>query len=225
MRILVVEDEAALADALRSGLSDELYAVDVARDGEEGLWAARTGVYDAIVLDRMLPKLPGLDVCRRLRSERSRVPILMLTAMDATRDVVAGLDAGANDYLVKPFAFEELLARLRALLRSASADRTCVIEVDDVRIDTAAHSVTRAGELVDLTAKEFQLLEYLASRRGEVVSKERLAEALWAHDCEPDSNALEVYVANLRRKLERGRARPLLHTVRGAGYVLRTRGA
>jgi DNA-binding response OmpR family regulator len=224
VRILVVEDEAALADALRAGLTDERYAVDVARDGEEGLWAARSGVYDAIVLDRMLPKLPGIDVCRRLRAERSQVPILMLTAMDTTRDVVAGLDAGANDYLVKPFAFEELLARLRALLRATSADRTSAIEVGDLRIDTAAHTVTRAGEAVELTTKEFQLLEFLARRRGEVVSKERLSEALWPHDCEPDSNALEVYVANLRRKLERGRTQPLLHTVRGAGYVLREPG-
>jgi DNA-binding response OmpR family regulator len=225
VRVLVVEDEAALADALRAGLTDELYAVDVARDGEEGLWAARTGVYDAIVLDLLLPKLPGIEICRRLRAERSSVPILMLTAMDSTRDVVTGLDAGANDYLVKPFAFEELLARLRALLRSASVDRTSAIEVGDLRIDTAAHTVTRAGRAVELTAKEFQLLEYLARRRGEVVSKERLAEALWAHDCEPDSNALEVYVANLRRKLERGREHGLLHTVRGAGYVLRDSGA
>jgi DNA-binding response OmpR family regulator len=225
VRILVVEDEAPLADALRAGLSDEFYAVDVARDGEEGLWAARSGVYDAIVLDRRLPRVPGIEVCRRLRAERSHVPILMLTAMDTTRDVVAGLDAGANDYLVKPFAFEELLARLRALLRAASLDRSSVIELADLRIDTAAHTVTRAGETVELTAKEFQLLEFLARHRGEVVSKERLGEALWAHDCEPDSNALEVYVANLRRKLERGRDRELLHTVRGAGYVLRDGGA
>ena len=225
MRVLVVEDEAALADALRAGLTDERYAVDVARDGEEGLWAARSGVYDVIVLDLLLPKLPGLELCRRLRAERSLVPILMLTAKDSTRDVVTGLDAGANDYLVKPFAFEELLARLRALLRSASVDRTSVIEVGELRIDTAAHTVSRAGHDVELTAKEFQLLEYLARRRGEVISKERLAEALWAHDCEPDSNALEVYVANLRRKLELGREHGLLHTVRGAGYVLRDAGA
>ena len=221
MRVLVVEDEAALADALRAGLTDERYAVDVARDGEEGLWAARTGAYDVIVLDLLLPKLPGLEVCRRLRAERSFVPILMLTAMDTTRDVVTGLDAGANDYLAKPFAFEELLARLRALLRASARDQSSVMEIGDLRIDTAAHAVSRAGRVVELTAKEFQLLEFLARHRGEVVSKERLAEALWAHDCEPDSNAIEVYVANLRRKLELAS----LHTVRGAGYVLRDGGA
>jgi DNA-binding response OmpR family regulator len=221
VKILVVEDERALADALRAGLTDERYAVDVAHDGEEGLWAARSGSYDAVVLDLLLPKLSGIDVCRRLRAERLFVPILMLTAMDTTRDVVAGLDAGANDYLAKPFAFEELLARLRAMLRAAARDQSSVMEIGDLRIDTAAHAVMRAGRSVELTAKEFQLLEFLARRRGEVVSKERLAEALWAHDCEPDSNALEVYVANLRRKLELG----LLQTVRGAGYVLRDGGA
>jgi len=221
VRILVVEDEKALADALRAGLTDELYAVDVARDGEEGLWAARSGSYDAVVLDLQLPKLSGIEVCRQLRAERLFVPVLMLTALDSTRDVVKGLDAGANDYLAKPFAFEELLARLRALLRDASRDRSSAMTIGDLRIDSAAHAVTRAGRPVELTVKEFQLLEFLARRRGEVVSKERLAEALWAHDCEPDSNALEVYVANLRRKLELGS----LHTVRGAGYVLRDGGA
>lgn len=221
MRILVVEDEKSLAAALRRGLEDELYAVDVVHDGEEALWAGRSGTYDAVILDLMLPRLSGMEVCRRLRREGSTVPVLVLTARDSTRDVVDGLDAGANDYLTKPFAFEELLARVRALVRTTASARATVIEIDDVRIDTAAHRVSRGGGDVELTAKEYQLLEYLAVHRGEVVSKGRLAEAIWAHDCEPDSNAIEVHVANVRRKVDRGHDRALIHTIRGAGYVLR----
>jgi DNA-binding response OmpR family regulator len=220
MRILVVEDETALAAALRRGLEEELFAVDVVADGEEALWAARSGAYDLVILDLLLPRVSGMDVCRKLRREGAAVPILMLTARDSTRDVVGGLDAGANDYLTKPFAFEELLARVRALLRTTVVARASVVEVGDLRVDTKAHRVSRAGDEIELTAKEFQLLEYLAVHAGEVVSKDRLAGALWAHDCEPDSNAIEVYVAHLRRKIDRGRA-PLLVTVRGAGYVLR----
>ncbi len=222
MRILVVEDEAPIAAALRTGLEDELYAVDVARDGEEAVWAARSGAYDLLILDLMLPRLSGMEACRRLRREGVAVPILMLTAKDATRDVVAGLDAGANDYVTKPFAFEELLARVRTLLRGAGAARSSVVEVGDLRIDTAGRRVSRGGDEIALTAKEYQLLECLALHKDEVLSKERLAAALWAHDCEPDSNAIEVYVAHLRRLVDSGRAAPLLRTVRGAGYVLRT---
>ena len=224
MRILVVEDETAIAAALRRGLEDELFVVDVANDGEEALWAARSGAYGVVILDVLLPRLSGMEVCRRLRREGVAVPILMLTARDATRDVVLGLDSGANDYLTKPFAFEELLARVRALLRASSSARATVVEIDDLVVDTAGHRVTRGGEEIDLTAKEYQLLEFLAVHEGAVLSKERLSEALWAHDCEPDSNAIEVYVANLRRKIDRGRAKPLLHTVRCAGYVLRAAG-
>jgi DNA-binding response OmpR family regulator len=221
VRILVVEDEKPLAAALRRGLEDELYAVDVVHDGEEALWAGRSGTYDAVILDLMLPRLSGMEVCRRLRREGSTVPVLMLTARDSTTDVVLGLDSGANDYLTKPFAFEELLARVRALVRMAASARGTVIEIGDVRIDTAAHRVSRGGADVELTAKEYQLLEYLAVHRGEVVSKGRLSDALWPHDCEPDSNAIEVHVARVRRKIDRGRDRPLIRTVRGAGYVLK----
>ena len=221
MRILVVEDEKALAAALRRGLEDELYAVDVVHDGEEALWAGRSGTYDAVILDLMLPRLSGMEVCRRLRREGSKVPVLMLTARDATADVVLGLDAGANDYLTKPFAFEELLARVRALVRATASARGIVIEVGDVRIDTVAHRVSLGGDDIELTAKEYQLLEYLAVHRGEIVSKGRLAEALWSHDCEPDSNAIEVHVARVRRKIDRGHDGTLIRTIRGAGYVLR----
>lgn len=225
MRILVVEDEPSLAAALRRGLEDELFVVDVATDGEEALWAARSGAHGVVVLDVLLPKLSGLEVCRRLRREGVGVPILMLTARDATSDVVLGLDAGANDYLVKPFAFEELLARVRALARTKAVARASVVEIDDLRVDTAARRVFRGDAEIELTAKEYQLLEHLALHEGAVASKERLAEALWADECGPDSNAIEVYVANLRRKIDRGRARPLLHTMRGAGYSLRKPGA
>jgi DNA-binding response OmpR family regulator len=221
VRILVVEDEIPLATALRRGLEDELYAVDVVHDGEEALWAGRSGSYDAVILDLMLPRLSGLEVCRRLRAEGSTVPVLVLTARDATVDVVEGLDAGANDYLKKPFAFEELLARVRALLRATTSARGIVIEIGDVRIDTAAHRVSRGGADIEMTAKEYQLLEYLAVHRGEVVSKSRLADALWPLDCEPDSNAIEVHVARVRRKVDEGRDGTLIRTVRGAGYVVR----
>lgn len=221
MRILVVEDEAVIADALQRGLEDELYAVDVASNGEDGLHAARSGAYDLVVLDLLLPGLPGLEVCRRLRARGTTTPVLMLTAKDATRDVVAGLDAGANDYLTKPFAFEELLARVRALLRSSSRSLAAVVRLGPLTVDTTAHRASLGERLLDLTAKEQQLLEYLAVHRGEIVSKDRLAQALWPHDCEPDSNALEVHVATLRRKLAGPEnASGLLRTVRGAGYVL-----
>lgn len=221
MRILVVEDEPALAAALRRGLEDELHAVDVAGDGEEAYWAASSGDYDLVLLDLLLPRLSGLEVCRRLRRAGRTVPVLMLTAKDATRDVVLGLDAGANDYLTKPLAFEELLARVRALLRGASSAQSAVVRIADLRVDTAAHRVWRGTDEVELTAKEYQLLSCLALHAGEILSKERLSQAAWAHDCEPDSNSIEVHVASLRRKIDRGRDRPLLHTVRGAGYSLR----
>ncbi len=224
-RILIVEDEVALASALRRGLEDERYAVDVSHDGEEGLWAASGEEYDLLILDLMLPRIDGLEVCRRLRADGRDVPVLMLTARDTTADVVSGLDAGANDYLKKPFDFDELLARVRALIRSASRATTSVLELADLEVDLAGRRVRRAGDEVSLTAKEFQVLEYLATHAGEVISKTRLAEAAWARDDYPDSNVLEVYIGNLRRKLDRGRDRALIHTVRGAGYVLRAEAA
>jgi DNA-binding response OmpR family regulator len=221
-RILIVEDEAPLARALRRGLADELHAVDVVGDGNEAMWAARSGAYDLVVLDLSLPGLSGMEVCRRLRRAGSKVPIVMLTARDAPADVVRGLDAGADDYVTKPFEFEVFLARVRAALRSRATAAASRFVVEDLVVDTARHQAQRAGEELHLTAKELALLEYLAVHRGEVVPKSRLAEALWERDCDPDSNALEVHLAALRRKLDRGRATPLLHTVRGLGYVLRT---
>lgn len=220
-RILLVEDEAPLARALVRGLADERYAVDVCEDGEEGLWAASGPEYDLVVLDVMLPGLSGIEVCRRLRDDGRDVPILMLTARDAPADVVRGLDAGANDYLRKPFAFDELLARIRALLRTRSPARTSRLEVAGLVVDLPGRRVLQEGTEIPLTAKEFLILEYLALHAGEVVSKSRLAEAAWSRDELPDSNVIEVYIGNLRRKIGREDGPGPIETVRGAGYVLR----
>jgi DNA-binding response OmpR family regulator len=220
MKILVVEDEPVLADALRRGFTEERYVVDVAHDGEEALWAAKGGGYDLVILDLLLPRLPGLEVCRRLRSSGNRVPVLMLTALDATDDVVAGLDAGANDYMTKPFAFRELAARVRAALRRPASVGS-VTNIGALSVDSAARSASVGDVALELTTKEFQLLEFLVARAGTAVARSRLIETLWAHDDEPDSNALEVYVANLRRKIGRAAGRPRIETIRGFGYVLR----
>jgi DNA-binding response OmpR family regulator len=222
-RLLVIEDEPALAAALSRGLRAELYVVDVEHDGDAGLRAARAGLHDLLLLDLMLPGCSGLEICRTLRAEGHELPILMLTARDTTADVVAGLDAGAHDYLCKPFAFDELLARVRALLRGRRA-APAAQTVGDLRVDLAGRRVWRAGRELTLTPKEFQLLEYLLLHLDEVVPKERLLEALYEEDCAPDSNVLEVHVAGLRRKVDRDAAERLIHTVRRAGYVLRSPG-
>ncbi len=219
-RILIVEDEPQLARALASGLAAASHTVDVVSDGEAGLAAAANGRAEVVLLDVLLPRLSGLDVCRRLRAAGSRVPVLMLTARDATEDVVAGLDAGANDYLTKPFAFAELLARIRALLRSDSSARTAELSLADLVLDTAAYTVKRGGAALALTQKEFQLLATLVQHQGNVVPRQRLIDSLWHGDSSPDSNALEVHVATLRKKLD-GLGPRLLHTVRGFGYVMR----
>lgn len=222
--ILVVEDEPALVAALQQALTDELHVVEAVFDGEEGLWAARTGGHDLVLLDLMLPGIDGLEVCRRLRAAGNEVPILVLTARDTTRDVVTGLDAGANDFLTKPFALDELLARVRALLRTRSHLLSTVVRVDDLRVDVAAHRVWRGDRELALTARETQVLEYLSLNVGYLVSRSQLTDALWGPDESPDSNVLEVLVSSLRRKLRAAGPEDgprLLHTVRGAGYVLR----
>ena len=220
MRILLAEDDVHLAQVVASGLRDEAYAVDVAADGRAALALAFVNEYDALVLDVGLPVRDGLEVCRTLRARGARVPILLLTARDAVRDRVLGLDSGADDYLTKPFDFEELLARLRALLRRAPTLLPDVITVGDLAVDTRAQTVTRAGASVRLTSKEYALLEYLARNAGRVVNRGDIVAHVWDDNHDPFTNAVEVYVNRLRRKLEGDGRTPLLHTRRGAGYVL-----
>jgi two-component system copper resistance phosphate regulon response regulator CusR len=216
----LVEDEPGAARMLAKGLREQSYAVDLAADGESALELAFVNDYDLVILDVMLPRKGGLEVCRELRSTGSPVPVLMLTARDAVEDRIAGLDTGADDYLTKPFDFDELLARVRALLRRGPALRPAVIGVSDLLIDTRARRVTRGGGEVELTAKEYALLEYLARRAGEVVSRADIAEHVWDESYDPFSKVIEVFIQRLRRKLDEGRAVKLIHTRRGEGYVL-----
>ncbi|MBZ5497993.1 MAG: response regulator transcription factor [Acidobacteriia bacterium] len=221
MRVLVVEDARPMAETLAKGLRERGYAVDVACDGETALQQAEINRYDAIVLDIMLPRRDGLAVCRALRGQGLSVPILMLTARDAVEDRVAGLDAGADDYLIKPFAFKELLARLRALLRRHSELRPLRFKLADLTLDTASQEVKRGGRMVRLTAKEYALLEYLVLHAGEVVSRERISDHVWDESFDPFSNLIEVYIQRLRKKIDEGAQVKLIHTRRGAGYLLR----
>lgn len=220
MRILLVEDEPDAARLLAKGLREESYAVDVVGEGERALELAFVNDYDLVILDVMLPGRDGFEVCRELRAGGSAVPVLMLTARDAVEDRVAGLDTGADDYLSKPFDFEELLARVRALLRRRPALLPAVIEVADLSIDTRARRVWRSGVSVELTAKEYALLEYLARRAGEVVSRADISEHVWDETYDPFSKVIEVFIQRLRRKVDDGRGQKLIHTRRGAGYVL-----
>jgi DNA-binding response OmpR family regulator len=220
MRILLVEDEPSAAQMLAKGLREQSYAVDVATDGEAAVYQAGINDYDLVILDVTLPLKDGFEVCRELRAGGLTFPILMLTARDAPPDRVAGLDSGADDYLTKPFDFHELLARLRALLRRGPALRPETVEIADFSIDMRARQVRRGGRQIELTAKEYALLEYLARRAGEVVSRAEIAEHVWEESFDPFSNLIEVYVQRLRRKIDEGHALKLLRTRRGEGYVL-----
>ncbi len=221
MRVLVVEDEVKMAGLLRRGLQEEGYAVDVAATGGEAEWAAVENPYDAIVLDVMLPDVDGFTVCRRLRVAGCWAPILMLTARDAVSDRVDGLDAGADDYMTKPFAFTELLARLRSLMRRGSSERPAVLEAGDLTLDPAARRVRRGDVDIELTAREFALLEYFLRHQGEVLSRSRILEHVWDFAFDGDSNVVDVYVRYLREKVDRPFGCRSLETVRGAGYRLR----
>ena len=220
MRILIVEDQVKMASLLRRGLREEGLAADVARSGDDAIWMARATEYDAIVLDVMLPGADGFEVCRRLREAGTWSPVLMLTARDAVEDRVEGLDAGADDYLTKPFSFAELLARLRALVRRPPLERPTMLEVGDLRLDPASRRVWRGETEVHLSAKEFALLETFMRRPGEVLSRYHLLEHCWDHGYENRSNVVDVYVRYLREKIDRPFGRASLETVRGAGYRL-----
>jgi DNA-binding response OmpR family regulator len=224
LRLLVVEDEARLAKSLRTGLEAEGFAVDIAPDGAEGLWFAREHEYDAILLDLMLPVVDGYTVCTTLRDEGNWTPILMLTAKDGEHDQVRGLDAGADDYVVKPFSFQVLLARVRSLLRRGVSERPAQLVVGDLVLDPARRQVTRADVPLQLTARELALLEFLMRRRGDVVTKQQILGNVWDYAFEGDPNVVEVYVARLRRKIDKPFDREDIETLRGIGYRLRLPG-
>jgi len=220
MRILVVEDETRLAEGLRRGLEAEGFAVDVAATGTDGLWLAREQEYAAILLDIMLPGISGYRICETLRAEKNWTPILMLTAKDGEWDQVEALDTGADDYLTKPFSFAILLARVRALIRRGAGERPATLEAGDVSLDPATKRVARGDTVIDLTAREHAVLEYLMRRRGEVVSKREILDAVWDFDFDGDPNIVEVYVGHLRNKLDRPFGRAAIETLRGSGYRL-----
>lgn len=217
----MVEDETKMAGLLKRGLEEEGYAIDVADDGQTALWLAQENPYDAVVLDVMLPDLDGFEVCRKLREAGRWSPVLMLTARDAVADRVAGLDAGADDYLTKPFSFAELLARVRALVRRGTPERPVVLSLGDLTLDPATRQVARGDVPVALTGKEFALLEFLMRHPGEVLTRTRLIEHVWDFAYEGDSNVVDVYIRYLREKVDRPFGRDSLETVRGAGYRLR----
>ncbi len=220
MRVLLVEDDVRIANFVAKGLRENAYAVDTAADGEAGLYQAEINEYDVIILDVMLPKKDGFAVCRELREKNNKTPVLMLTARDAVEDKVSGLDFGADDYLTKPFAFNELLARIRALLRRNKEIRPAKIVIADLEIDTSAQRIWREGREISLTTKEYSLLEYLARERGRVVGRAEIAEHVWDENFDAFSNLIEVYVKRLRSKMDEGFKVELIHTRRGAGYIL-----
>jgi DNA-binding response OmpR family regulator len=220
MRVLVVEDYEPLARSVTQGLREAGYAVDLSADGEEGLWYAESNAYDAIVLDLMLPKVDGLEVLRRLRQKKNPAAVLILTARDRVEDRVTGLDAGADDYLVKPFEFTELLARLRAVIRRRYQVQDSVIRVADLEVDTGARVVKRAGAAVALSAREYALLEYLALRQGQIVTRAEIWEHVYDFASDPSSNVVDVYIGYLRKKLDQDRDPKLIQTRRGQGYLL-----
>lgn len=220
MRLLLVEDEPGIASVVKQGLEENRYQVDVASDGAKGLELGLAGGYAAILLDLMLPKIDGIRVCEELRAHRVRTPILMLTARDTVSDRVKGLDVGADDYLPKPFEFEELLARVRALLRRDKVNKSKVIRVADLEIDTGSHVVKRAGKEISLTRREYTLLEALAAHEGQVLTREIIQERVWM-DEESYSNTVDVYIGSLRKKIDAGHDEKLILTRHGMGYTLR----
>jgi len=221
MRILVVEDEKKVARFIQQGLEEEHYTVDVAYDGADGLARASSVAYDCIVLDVMLPKLTGIELTRAYRERGGDSPILMLTAKTATEDKVEGLDSGADDYLTKPFAFAELLARIRSMLRRGAKEKSTLLSIADLELDTISHKARRAGKPVELTAKEYALLEFLMRNKERVLSRTIISEHIWDYNFDTGTNLIDVYVNHLRNKIDAGYEPKLIHTVRGVGYVMR----
>ncbi|NWJ44297.1 MAG: response regulator transcription factor [Chloroflexi bacterium] len=224
MYILVVEDEEKLVKLIKRVLEEERYQVDTALDGAQGLEMALIGSYDLIILDVMMPHVTGLEICKSLRDEKSTVPILMLTALDAIQDRVQGLDVGADDYLTKPFAFDELLARIRALLRrriNPEDPVNTILKVEDLELDLSKHEARRHGKHIELTSKEFALLEYLMHNKGQVLSRDQIINHVWEYDFDATSNVVDIYIHYLRNKIDGHFSRKLIKTVRGLGYSIR----
>jgi heavy metal response regulator len=221
MRILLIEDETKIAGFIQRGLKEQKFAVDVAHNGEEGLFLAEINPYDLILLDIMLPKVDGFSICKQLRAKRNSTPILMLTARDAVHDKISGLNAGADDYLSKPFAFGELLARVRALLRRPQEKQPSHLKFADLELDTLTHEIKRAGKPISLTSKEYTLLEYLMVHAGEIVTRTMISEHVWEENFHSLSNVIDVHIKYLRDKIDKGFKKKLLHTIRGTGYILK----
>jgi len=221
MRILVVEDEKKVASFIQQALEEERHSVDIAFDGERGTAMMQSQEYDLLILDVMLPKKNGLELTRAFRASRGTTPILMLTAKTATEDKVAGLDSGADDYLTKPFAVAELLARVRSLLRRGASEKPMVLKIADLELDTVTHKARRAGRSIELTVKEYSLLEYLLRNKERVLSRSIIAEHIWDYHFDTGTNLIDVYINHLRNKVDTGFSKKLVHTVRGVGYVIR----
>lgn len=221
MRILIVEDEKSLRTLLERRFTGEKYTVDACGDGREALSYIETGTYDCIILDIMLPGMDGLSVLREMRDRRHRTPVLLLTARDSIVDRVKGLDIGADDYLTKPFSYDELSARVRAMLRRGGEEKTTILSLADLSMDTLTRTVTRGGKEIELTSKEYALLEYFLRHPGQVFTREQIIGHIWNFDFDNDSNIVDVYVRYLRRKIDDDSATPLIHTIRGTGYTLR----
>lgn len=221
MRILLVEDEKKVANFVQRGLKEESYAVDVARDGEKGLLLAEVNAYDLIILDIMLPGKDGVTICRELREKKIGAPILMLTAKDGLRDKITGLNSGADDYLTKPFSFEEFLARVRALLRRKGIAKTTALKIGDLELDQLTHKARRASREIELTSREYALLEYLMLNSNQIVTRTMISEHVWNEDFDSFTNVIDVFINYLRNKIDRGFDKRLIHTIRGTGYILK----
>jgi heavy metal response regulator len=221
LKILIIEDEKRLAEILKKGLEEHSFIVELSFDGEEGLYMTETFTYDAIILDLMLPKMDGFTILNRLRTKKIDVPVLVLTARGEIEDRVKGLNTGADDYIVKPFEFSELLARLKAIIRRAKGRASPILKIDNLTIDTNSRTVKRGGKEIKLSAKEYSILEYLALNKGRIISRTELIDHIYDMNFDLDSNIIDVYINYLRNKIDRTHNKKLIHTVRGAGYILR----